>query len=156
LSDRRGTAQLLRERPGGGSAASNFGNTWLAGPEEASGDSSAPDGATESAGVAQLARLDDFALPRRPDVVKIDVEGAEFLVLRGAEATLRRYKPTLLCELFPSQLRKVSGVSVGDVVALLDSWGYQSFRLDGTAATVPWTLQDMPAGDNAFVNVVFR
>jgi FkbM family methyltransferase len=44
-------------------------------------------------------RLDD-ALPGtfEPGLIKIDVEGAEFLVLRGAEQTLRRFRPTIIFE----------------------------------------------------------
>jgi FkbM family methyltransferase len=44
-------------------------------------------------------RLDD-ALPDgfRPDFIKIDVEGAEMLVLRGATQTLRKFRPAIVFE----------------------------------------------------------
>lgn len=35
---------------------------------------------------------------RPPDVLKIDVEGAELEVLRGASEVLNRHRPTMLCE----------------------------------------------------------
>jgi FkbM family methyltransferase len=34
----------------------------------------------------------------KPDIIKIDVEGAENLVLMGAETTLRKYRPLILLE----------------------------------------------------------
>ena len=36
-----------------------------------------------------------------PDVVKIDVETAEFLVLKGATRLLREIRPVIFCEIFP-------------------------------------------------------
>jgi FkbM family methyltransferase len=46
-----------------------------------------------------LARLDDLVPPDAPvRLVKIDVEGAELQVLRGAEATLRRCRPYVVFE----------------------------------------------------------
>jgi FkbM family methyltransferase len=51
-------------------------------------------------------RLDDLvgqqALP--VSVIKIDVEGAEPLVLRGAQLTIDRYRPTILLEYSPSAI----------------------------------------------------
>jgi FkbM family methyltransferase len=38
-----------------------------------------------------------------PTFIKIDVEGHEAAVLSGAEKTIRRYKPTLMVELFNNQ-----------------------------------------------------
>ena len=47
--------------------------------------------------------LDDFALSSglAPDVIKIDVEGAELLVLDGAEDMLDRFRPTLILASHP-------------------------------------------------------
>lgn len=42
------------------------------------------------------------------DVVKIDVEGAELLVVEGARRTIERHRPIILSEVFPEQLRRVS------------------------------------------------
>lgn len=44
-------------------------------------------------------RLDDILPAKvRIDLIKIDVEGAEYSVLRGAEATVRTCKPTIIFE----------------------------------------------------------
>jgi FkbM family methyltransferase len=60
--------------------------------------------------------LDEGALPV-PQVIKIDVEGAEALLLRGAERLLREHSPKLLVELH--------GIpEIRDVLGLLDAMGY--------------------------------
>jgi FkbM family methyltransferase len=48
-----------------------------------------------------LRTLDDYAVAAaidRLDVLKIDVEGAEMLVLRGAERTIREFQPVIVLE----------------------------------------------------------
>ena len=68
-----------------------------------------------------------------PDMVKIDVEGAELMVLRGMaglfEAGLR---PTVLCE--------VSRRTVQDVIALLARFNYEPFQCMEDGALKPLTL----------------
>jgi len=48
-----------------------------------------------------LRTLDDYAVAAaidRLDVLKVDVEGAELLVLRGAERTIRQFQPVIVLE----------------------------------------------------------
>ncbi len=55
----------------------------------------------------QTVTLDEFVQGegvRAPDLVKIDVEGAELIVLGGMRETLRAVKPLLLCELHDTNL----------------------------------------------------
>ncbi|HWG09695.1 MAG TPA: FkbM family methyltransferase [Solirubrobacteraceae bacterium] len=55
----------------------------------------------------QTVTLDEFVGGegvRAPDLVKIDVEGAELIVVDGMRETLRSVKPLLLCELHDTKL----------------------------------------------------
>jgi FkbM family methyltransferase len=54
-------------------------------------------------------RLIDKGLPP-PDFMKIDVEGAEELVLKGSEATLTHYKPVLMIEIHSYEIGKACSV----------------------------------------------
>jgi FkbM family methyltransferase len=86
-----------------------------------------------------------YAVPARPldaivkeakldrvDVMKIDVEGAEFEVLKGAAQTLAHYRPVLIIELIPKQLKSM-GTSVEEVTHFLASYGYRAGRRLGDA-----------------------
>lgn len=71
--------------------------------------------------------IDTFCAERGliPDVIKVDVEGAELMVVRGARETLA-HLPILLLEL----LRKWSGAfgyHPNDVLALLGGYGYEAW-----------------------------
>lgn len=57
-------------------------------------------------------------------LVKIDVEGAESMVIRGARATLDRFQPHLIVDLHTPEQDV-------DVAHLLASRGYTLERLDG-------------------------
>jgi FkbM family methyltransferase len=92
-----------------------------------------PDGEaarTETISVA-VERLDD-ALPAGyvPALIKIDVEGAELGVLRGARATLAAHHPILV---FEHGLGSADhyGTTPGDVHGLLTELGYRVFDLQG-------------------------
>ncbi|GAA4318171.1 FkbM family methyltransferase [Compostibacter hankyongensis] len=72
-------------------------------------------------------KLDDFVLAQeldRVDLIKIDVEGFELFVLRGGEATLRRFRPRLFIELVDDNL-KAHGFRARDIIAFLTPYGYQ-------------------------------
>jgi FkbM family methyltransferase len=71
-------------------------------------------------------RLDDIvkeAGVTRVDAVKIDVEGAEFLVLKGAAETLDHYRPVVAVELMDEGLQAM-GSSVEEVMAFMRAHGY--------------------------------
>jgi FkbM family methyltransferase len=64
-----------------------------------------------------------------PDVVKIDVEGAEWLVLKGATSTLAdRHAPDLLIEFHPGEIETLGG-SMEDCIVQLLEWGYTQYQL---------------------------
>lgn len=63
----------------------------------------------------------------RVDVIKIDVEGAEFEVLKGAAHTLDEYRPVLIVELVENQLKSM-GTSIDQVTQFLTSHGYAANR----------------------------
>lgn len=74
-------------------------------------------------------RLDAFCESRGivPDWIKIDVEGAEALVLRGSLGVLST-AATIVCEIHPGQLRNISG-DPEEVESLLGSSGRTITRL---------------------------
>jgi FkbM family methyltransferase len=62
---------------------------------------------------------------RPPDVVKIDVEGAEIDVLDGMIETIRSHSPVIVCELHGSNT---------EFLARVDAMGYVASNLDGPEA----------------------
>jgi len=83
-----------------------------------------------------MTTLDAFCGRRgiAPDVIKIDVEGAEVMVLKGARETLSRYRPLVFCEVHPVELRAV-GHSVEEFDALMSEAGYDATRISPTRST---------------------
>ncbi len=64
----------------------------------------------------------------RVDFIKADIEGWELALLRGAEETLRRFRPVLLIELSEAHLAR-AGDRLGDAFAFMDRLGYAAFEL---------------------------
>lgn len=79
----------------------------------------------------RLDKLDD-ALPEGyvPTLIKIDVEGAELLVMRGAAETLARHRPFVIFE-HGIGGADLYGSKPGEVWDLLDGAGLRIFDLDG-------------------------
>jgi FkbM family methyltransferase len=84
----------------------------------------------------QLATVDELVAAGElepPSLVKIDVDGAELEVIRGMEATLRRHRPVVVCELHDTNR---------EFVALMRSNGYTVQPLEGDEAveTAHWNV----------------
>lgn len=72
-----------------------------------------------------LSTLDDLLPPLdRLDVIKMDVEGWEPNVIKGAVQTIRKFHPIILSEISPWMLLERSGVSDRDYISLIKSLGY--------------------------------
>lgn len=85
----------------------------------------------------EMVRLDDeVARIGIPSVVKIDVEGAEMDVLRGAESLLRTHHPVLLLELHLDLLEK-RGVRPAEVADFLRGCGYRFGTCAGQPLAAP-------------------
>jgi len=70
------------------------------------------------------------------DVLKMDIEGAEALALRGMEAGLRagRYR-TMVIEFHPAALADF-GSSVAGLVEFISDFGYRAWRIDHSKAAM--------------------
>ena len=92
--------------------------------------------ASEWGGYAETARpqvsLDSHCerLKLAPEVIKIDVEGGELGVLRGARAVLARCQPLLFLSVHPREIQ-LTGESLDALRALLDEIGYEARDLEG-------------------------
>ena len=75
--------------------------------------------------------LDDFLESKGvvPDVIKIDVEGAEMRVLTGLRRTLRKCTPILFVEIHPEMLQ-VFDASTSAILSLLIANNYKVFEIE--------------------------
>jgi len=81
---------------------------------------------------------------RVPDVLKIDVEGYEHHVVRGARSVLTRAAPLVICAMHPEPLARL-GSSPARVVDEMNELGYDAADLAGS-----------PVASAGFEEIVFR
>lgn len=118
LGDTEGTAELHLPGDDDGQASMRMHNSgsWI-GP------------ATVHSHRCPVTTLDAYAAEmQRLDFVKCDVEGAELLVVRGAEHTLRRLSPVLFLEVNPDWT-EAFGYTPHNLVSRLREAGYDTFFL---------------------------
>jgi len=80
-----------------------------------------------------LDRYIDEHKPGTISLIKLDVDGHECQVLRGARELLERDKPVLLMEIMPYGLDE-AGASLDELLTILAAHGYKLYELDGRTA----------------------
>jgi len=83
--------------------------------------------------------IDEFVLEQhitRTDLIKIDVEGAEMLVLEGMRNTLLNFNPMVMVELIDERLVS-AGSSLKEAYDFFDALGYKSYKLNRRLELVP-------------------
>ena len=87
---------------------------------------------------------------RRVDLVKVDVEGAEYLALSGAVDILRRDRPMIVSEFSPGLMPGISGISGPEYLDWLRHQGYALgvVQLDGSV--------DAGDADNGAIMAVYE
>jgi FkbM family methyltransferase len=92
---------------------------------------------------------EEFLRPIR--FIKIDVEGAEPLVFRGARRLLEEDRPVILCEINPEQIAKVGATTARELIREMASLGFECRLLGGEGPGEP--VED--ATDDRVRSVVF-
>lgn len=88
-------------------------------------------------------------------LIKMDVEGAEPMVLAGATALFAAIRPVVCCEINPSALAAL-GFRAEDIFAFFEERGYRTMIWDGCRQELkPLTLGDEPYGSKV-CDVVFE
>jgi FkbM family methyltransferase len=97
-----------------------------------------------------IVALDDVPIRRPVRFIKMDVEGAEPLVMTGAAALLRTDRPVVLSELHPTQLERASGASADAFLSAMRTIGYRAHGIERGQVGAP--LDRAPA--DALVSIV--
>jgi FkbM family methyltransferase len=104
------------------------------------------DGERREAIRTETTSLDAWAVDQavtRMEFVKIDVEGAEVRVLRGASSVLTRMRPVLFGEVNPTCLAR-DGETPGSLVKVLENYGYVVASVFSGKAPVPGSFFAAP------------
>jgi FkbM family methyltransferase len=84
----------------------------------------------------RVTTIDEICFGLTPNVIKIDVEGAELLAIRGARDVLSRSSPALFVAIHPEAMRALGTSPVG-LLEVLRECGYAGRHVDGSLATEP-------------------
>jgi FkbM family methyltransferase len=124
----------------------NSGGAYLL-PDSTAGAAAAPYGNLKK--IVPLIALDDALneIQLRPvRFIKMDVEGAEPQVVRGAARLLEEDRPIILCELHPTQLERASGSTAAQFLTELRALGYRAHLVEN--GTIGRPLARAPERDD--------
>jgi FkbM family methyltransferase len=111
-----------------------FGNTEDGWPECSKGDIEPAHGfselVNEADGLPQI-KIDDLIdRIKPPTVITFDCEGSDWEVLKGAEETLKKYKPIIYASIHPEFMFAQFGEYSGDFRNWIKDFGYEERYLD--------------------------
>lgn len=69
----------------------------------------------------------------RIDVIKLDIEGAEYFAFQGAKTALEKFRPVLIFEIVESALKK-NKLNINDIEIFLESLKYSFFQINESTA----------------------
>ena len=98
----------------------------------------------------RLRSLDEYARNAgldRVDVIKMDVEGAELSVLRGAQSLVRATQPVFVCEIEDARTAPW-GYGGRAIIDLLNDWQYDCFSIGKAGALEPLASDRMTFNGN--------
>jgi len=90
-------------------------------------------GARESIQMTTLSDILDKTGVEKIDLIKIDVEGAEKMTLKGCARILEKARPRIIIELNPT-LAAASGLRADGAWRMLVSLGYKMYEIDDVAS----------------------
>jgi FkbM family methyltransferase len=87
---------------------------------------------------------------RPPSFIKIDIEGAEVLALRGATRVLSEIRPILMFEYIPHTAVPFGALSLQDLIACFSA-GYSFFRISNPLRLLPVNSTDSDTNNYAAI-----
>ena len=117
----------LSDRPGWGYFSTHIGSNG--------GIVSETSVARGNGGIIPLFILDDFKF-EKVDCIKIDIEGGEFLALKGGEKLLRDSRPAIISEFSLEMADRVSHVGPEEFFGWFIGMGYEAYQLDRSSSEV--------------------
>ena len=111
---------------------------------------------TSGAGAMTIDRYLEESKIERVSLIKLDVDGYECKVLRGATRLLNEQKPTIVMELCPYVLKE-HGERLEELVRILNSANYRIYdETSGKELPLDAAEIDRLVADGAGINVVAR
>lgn len=91
------------------------------------------------------------------DILKIDVEGAEYHVLKGAHDALQTLHPVVAVEVHPGPLSALGNLTPVDLVGLMANYGYEAFEFEAHRGTTcaPMRVFDPARVDGRDFDIIF-
>ena len=99
---------------------------------------------------AQVVRIDDY-LPHLSNLslIKVDIEGADLLALRGARNTIERHRPVIVMEVEPRWYESY-GIATEEIVKFFEALNYGIYECVG-GELLPTTADEFSGNNRVFL-----